>query len=217
MIEAFLFDMDGTLLDTEVLWVEATRDYLRDNGCSVTPDEALTMVYGIDWADICEDILRRFPHLDLTPRAIADAVTPYFALLRDTRDVRIADSIGLFKRLSRDYPVAIVSGSDRRSVAHGIELMDIAPHVRFFLAAEDYAPGKPHPACYRMAAERLALPPERCLAFEDSAAGIRAAKGAGLHCVALARKDRPRQNVGEADLALESLADFSVDEFNARF
>jgi len=82
--------------------------------------------------------------------------------------------------------------------------------VSFSLGAEDYGPGKPDPSCFLMAAERLGVNPEQCVVFEDSAAGVLAAKSAGMSCVALVRPGLPEQDVTSADRVVEDLGDFDI-------
>lgn len=213
MIDAYLFDMDGTLLDSEILWVEAVEKYLTDFGFPLTREEAIDLVYGISWRDIYLEIRRRFPGLGLGYEQFAGAVEPIFSRLRQTRDIRIHSSIQLLRNLAREYPVCIVSGSNATGVADGIETMGVGKDIRFFLSANDYAPGKPDPTCFLMAAERLEVEPPRCLVFEDSAAGVQAAKAAGMHCVALARPERPVQDLSLADRVLADLGEFSIDGY----
>ncbi len=216
MIRAFLFDLDGTLLDSEILWVEALEVFMKEQGAPIPHADALAIVYGVSWEEIYYDVARRFPGLFPEMADLYSGLQRCFIALRDSRDVRITGSIELLKRLSADYPVAIVSGSFSHDIQHGVEIMGIAPYIQFFLGGEHYAPGKPDPACYLMAAERLAIAPEHCLAFEDSTMGIRAAKDAGMHCVALQRAGRPRQDVSRADLVLDDLTRFSPQEYARR-
>jgi len=131
-------------------------------------------------------------------------------------DVRIKSSIELLKKLSRDYSVCIVSGSARKDVEDGIALMGIDSHLQFYLTNEDYSVGKPDPACYLLAADKLQLSPEHCLVFEDSAAGIAAAKDAGMYCIALQRKGAPQQDTSGADEVLDNLADFNLERWNCK-
>ena len=90
----------------------------------------------------------------------------------------------------------------------------VGPLLSFSIAAEDYTRGKPDPECFLLAARRLAVPPAQCMVFEDSAAGVRAAKAAGMACVALVREGRPRQDVSAADLVVRDLTDFDPDCLN---
>ena len=210
MISAFIFDMDGTLIDTEILWVELIEAYLRERGCPVTPEEALEVVYGIACHEVYAEMLRRWPSLGMTVQELSDTLLPRFLQLRTERDVLIPSSVALLRRLAEDYPVCIVSGSDETAVQHGIAVMGVADTLAFHLSGDHYAPGKPDPVCFRMAADRLNLPPSKCVVFEDSTVGMQAAKAAGMLCVALARPGRPPQDVSMADLVLSDLGDFDA-------
>lgn len=210
-IRAYVFDLDGTLIDSEILWVEATQVLLRDYGYEVPFAEVLGIVYGRAWHTIYETLERQYARLSFPIEVLAQELEDRFAPLRDSRDIRIPGSIALLKRLAARRPVCIVSGSYVKDIQHAIDLAGIGEYVAFYLGSEHFSPGKPDPTCYRMAAERFGVPPCECLAFEDSTAGIHAAKDAGLYCVALARPNRPAQDVSRADLVLDDLDKFRPD------
>ena len=210
MIRAFFFDLDGTLLDTEVLWVQATRAFLQAHHADCSPAEATELVYGRSWRDVYAEMTRRFPQVDCGMERAGAQLRVHLQRLRAETDVRIAGSVELLVRLAAEHPVAIVSGSPRADIADSVTLMGVGPFVRFFLGAEDYGPGKPDPACYLLAAERMRVQPSACVVFEDSSAGVRAAKAAGMRCVALVRPNAPRQDVATADLALDNLSKFEL-------
>jgi len=208
MIEAYFFDLDGTLVDTEILWVEALERFAQEQGYELSHEAAVAMVYGQAWPEVYELFQKRFSERTWSMQDMADHLSRHFLRLRNSRDVRIKGSIALLRALSLSCPVAVVSGSYREDVKAAIDIMDIASSVRFYLGHEDYHPGKPHPACYLEAAKRLNVDPLRCVVFEDSQAGISAAKRAGMFCVALARQGRPAQDCSSADLVLEDLEFF---------
>lgn len=205
---AYFFDLDGTLVDTERLYVNAVEIALAERDCFLTHEEALDVVYGKSWIDVFTETNRRFPQAYSTVQAMESAIRRHFIELRDREDVRVPSSIDLLQRLSLDYPVAIVSGSQRREIQESVDRMGIASNIQFFLGAEDYNPGKPSPACYLLAAEKANVEPERCLAFEDSTVGVQAAKAAGMYCVALQREGATKQDVSLADWVVSDLADF---------
>lgn len=212
MIRAFIFDLDGTLIDTDTLWVEALELYLREEGLALSHEESMDIVYGRAWLDIHRHLVGRFPALASRPiKRIQKEWRAVFMRLRETRDVRIPGSIETLRRLAADYPVCIVSGSSCDDLAEEVVHLGIDKTIGFFLGSEDYYPGKPDPTCFRMAAGRLGVPPGECLVFEDSAAGVRAAKAAGMHCVALVRPGAPPQDVSGADLVVATLEGFAPE------
>ena len=77
---AFLFDLDGTLLDTEALWAEAIVEWLADRGAKAAVDEIAPVVFGHSWLDIQATLHERFPALPKTgPEEDAKTLRPYYA------------------------------------------------------------------------------------------------------------------------------------------
>jgi HAD superfamily hydrolase (TIGR01509 family) len=210
-IDAYLFDLDGTLVDSEHLWSAALAEYLRSRGKTVSYPQANAWVFGRAWHDIYANVIASWPDLAIGVERMEDELRPFYLALRSNGDVRIHSSIALLRQLATHTPVAIVSGSPNRDIADAIDHMGVADCLAFFLGSSDYSPGKPDPICFLTAAKRLAVPPSRCVVFEDSSAGILAARRAGMAVVALARPEALRQNVEPADVVLADLSDFSSD------
>jgi HAD superfamily hydrolase (TIGR01509 family) len=213
IIRAFLFDLDGTLVDTERLWVESTRIVLEKYGYDLSHGGAVDLAYGRGWHDIWAEIAANYPRVGKDRIVIEEEMREEFLQLRNRLDVRIHSSIALLQRLASDYPVAIVSGSPRHDIRHALEQEGLSDCVRFYFGAEDYPRGKPDPSPYTTAAEKLGVPPAECLVFEDSSAGVRSAKAAGMTVVALRRDEAPDQDLAEADEVLADLADFDLARY----
>lgn len=207
-IEAFLFDLDGTLIDSELLWCRAIRQMMQAKRMPITEVYSLELVLGRAWRDIAGRLRRDHPALTDSDEALVLETNRYYAKLRGETDIRIHSSIVLLKRLAGKYPVAVVSGSTRGQVADAVQMMGVTDSLKFFFGNEDYPRGKPHPDCFLMAAQRLGIAPAGCLVFEDSAAGVKSAKAAGMKCVALQRNNMVRQDVSAADQVLTDLAEF---------
>ena len=214
MIKATIFDLDGTLQDSEVLWVEAVRNYLSDRGAELTYEEAEKTVYGHGWREIFNAMRQLVPALnDKTPQQVADEMREYYLALRQRSPIAIESSVELLRKLAGRMPVVIVSGAPTADVADSVEHLGIAEHLKFYLGADDYSAGKPSPVGFLKAAEMLGVRPRECLVVEDATAGVMAAKSAGMSCIALARPGRPQQDLSLADVIVSDLSEFDLDEW----
>jgi HAD superfamily hydrolase (TIGR01509 family) len=177
-ISAVLLDMDGTLLDTERVYLESLVTALTAFGYADARAMGHAM-HGLPGPQ-CEVLLRGrygedFPLPD---------VTRVFALKRDEmlQDGRLLKSgvIELLDALhAADYPMAIVTSSTRRTADEHLTLGGIRSRFETILTRDDVERGKPSPDLYLLAAARLGFAPQACVAIEDSNPGITAAHGAG--------------------------------------
>lgn len=207
-IKAFIFDLDGTLLDSEILWCKSLYQLIAARGLTVTDAYACELVFGRSWGDVLTRLRQDYPSITDTAWSLEQESQQFYETLRATVDIRIHSSVALLKRLAKHHPVAIVSGSTRRQIAEAITLMDIHNDLQFYLGNEDYPYGKPDPSGFLLAARHFGVEPNQCLVFEDSSAGVRAAKAAHMRCIALCRKGHPPQDVSMADEILSDLSEF---------
>jgi beta-phosphoglucomutase-like phosphatase (HAD superfamily) len=210
-IEAYFFDLDGTLVNTEPMWVSAIMASLNELSCKLSKTEADEMIYGRSWLEIYEDLCRLFPGVWADRMELEERIEGHFNKIKQEGGCIITSSVELLKKLSEKRPVAVVSGSSAHVVGEWISELGLEDYVQFHLGCEDYPHGKPDPICYQMAAERLGVSPESCLVFEDSTAGVKSAKSAGMYCVAISLIGSRQQELGPADLILNDLADLDID------
>lgn len=186
---AFLFDLDGTLVDTEAAWTRAIVEFVISRGAETTFEEILPAVVGRNWIDIDEEIHRRFPALGKAD-PMRDAVELrglYDRIAVDPESMVIGSSVEFFKKASALAPCAIVSGSPHDDVVAASRLCGIEDRVALVLGAGEYPAGKPSPSGYLKAAEILSVPPQDCVVVEDSTVGVKAGVDAGMQVVALDR------------------------------
>ncbi|MBQ2282047.1 MAG: HAD family phosphatase [Kiritimatiellae bacterium] len=209
MAKGYIFDLDGTLLDTELVWVEVTEKLLSVHGAPISHEAAVELACGRSTIEVYQDIAA---HLNVSEDAIPalySEARKYFDEIKQSSDIRIHGSIELLKRLSKTAPVCIASGSPRATIAAGLEYMGIEDCVSFYVGCEDYPVGKPDPSAFLLAAEKLGLPPEDCVVFEDSCPGVTAAKRAGMRCVAIVLPNHPKHDVSLADVVLDDLSKYT--------
>ncbi len=211
-IEAVVLDMDGLLIDTEPVWRLAETAVFQELGIELTDEELLGSTGQTIDAVVPVWRLREPAGQDgarrLSDAEVADRIVDLVAAEVRATGVPmpgVAEAIALFRRLR--LPVAIASGSPRRMIDVVCERLGLQG-VEVRCSAMEEPRSKPAPDVYLTAARRLGVRPERCLAIEDSPSGVRAAKGAGMRCIAvpdpLLRGD---PGYGEADLVLGALTE----------
>lgn len=210
-VEAYLFDFDGTLADSEPLWAQAFDAYLREAGLDLNSQAINALVYGRSRDDILDDLLRDYPGRFGSREVMRAELFRRLAELRSRKDTRIDGSVQLLIRLAGHHPVAIVSGSDRDTVSAWCEDLGISGYLKFIIGCEDTPKGKPDPAGYLMAARRLGVAPSACVVFEDSRAGVLAARAAGMSCIGFAPEGRDPQDLSAADHVLSNLFDYEPE------
>jgi sugar-phosphatase len=211
-IRAVVFDMDGLLIDTEPIWRRVEIEIFGALGLHLTEEQCMETM-GVRVAQVVELWHSRHPWegpstAEVTKR-IVDGVIAH-VLAEGEPMLGVLDALETVH--AAGLPIAIASSSSEELIRAVIHRLGIERFIRTICSADDEAEGKPHPAVYLRAAERLGVPPEECLALEDSPNGVLAAKAAGMVCVAVPDcflASDPR--LDKADLRLDSLTDFTPE------
>ena len=213
LISGYIFDLDGTLIDSEGIWARCIFLALENAGAPVSFPEIQHLEYGKSWEELFLDIQSRWPGCYSCRQEIEDWMAPVFRRLSTGMDLCIPGSRDLLLRLIRaDYPVTIVSGSTRKQVQQALLRLGVQEYIKVFVACEDVLAGKPDPEGFLKGAALLKTQPAECVVFEDKHAGVLAAKAAGMRCVLLQRPDALPQKICGADLVLSDLAEFHPEK-----
>ena len=177
---ALLFDFNGTLSDDEHIQCEIYQEIFAEAGKPLGQAEYFAKLAGLSDPEIVRTWLG-----EERPELVAERVRRYQARAAD------GSTVGPAARQAVQYAakrarLAVVSGAARVEIESVLGAAGLAPFVSLVVAAEDVSAGKPDPAGYIRALELLDKRPDEAVAFEDSEAGVAAAKAAGLHCIALA-------------------------------
>jgi beta-phosphoglucomutase family hydrolase len=178
--KAYLFDCDGTIVDSMPLHYVAWTKALGEWNC--TFDERLFYAWG--GRPVVEIIqsLNELQGLAMPVEAVQRRKEAlYFEILPQLRGV--PEVVEHIENAYGRIPLAVVSGSTRESVTESLRTLKLLDRFETLVCAGDYRNAKPHPEAFLMAAERLGVEPEACLVFEDTEMGIEAATAAGMASV----------------------------------
>jgi len=211
VIEAVVFDLDGVLLASEEIWDAVRERYVRERGGRYDEEvqRAMMGMSAPEWS--------RYLHEEAgvpdEPEAInRDVVERMLEAYRRELPL-LPGAVEAVQRVAEAFPLALASSSNREVFEAVLELAGLAEYFRATVSAEEVERGKPAADVYLEAARRLGVAPERCAAVEDSHAGIRSAKSAGMRVVAIPNASYPPDDaaLALADVVLESLDQLTPD------
>jgi HAD superfamily hydrolase (TIGR01509 family) len=194
---AYLFDCDGTIVDSMPLHYVAWKTAFAEWNCPF-PEDLFYSWGGKPTREIIAT-LNEMRGLALPVDALAEHKEElYFAMLPQLK--AIPEVVELIQAEHGRIPFAVVSGGRRISVTRALSALHLMDKFETIVGSEDYVNSKPAPDAFLLAAERLGVAPEDCLAFEDTDMGIAAATAAGMATVKIAspqeRAERERVFAG---------------------
>jgi HAD superfamily hydrolase (TIGR01509 family) len=177
---AYLFDCDGTIVDSMPLHYIAWKQALGEWNCEF--DEELFYSWGGKPPVEIIAELNKMNGLEMPVQLVAERKENlYFEQLPDLRPV--PEVLEILKSQRGRIPFAVVSGSTRESIIKSLTVVEMLDWFTVIVGSEDYARSKPAPDVFLAGAERLGVPPQTCLVFEDAPIGIEGAIAAGMASV----------------------------------
>jgi len=177
-VRALVFDLDGTLTDSDPLHHQAFAAALALFGLAMSEERYRTEVSGRTNAAICRLL---FPHgTQAEHRRFAEGKESRFRDLASRLERLPGLTYLLAFAAGRGLPTALVTNAPRANAEHMLRGLDLEGGFTVMVLAEEVDRPKPDPMPYRLAAERLGIAPGEAVAFEDSVAGVRSASAAGL-------------------------------------
>ncbi len=178
--QGFIFDCDGTLADTMPMHYQAWMRVLARHGVDFSEHEFYHLG-GTRTPTVVEILNARYGKHMVVEQVVQEKEIIFKNLLPGVKPLQVVvdfarDRFGV-------HPMAVASGGLRHLVIDTLKILDILHMFPVIVAAEDVVHGKPAPDMFLLAAERMGVPPEKCLVFEDAPPGIQAARAAGMSCV----------------------------------
>lgn len=218
MLKAVIFDMDGVIVDSEPLHHKAYQKMFSDFDLEVsnTLYESFT---GQATQTICETLCTTFK-LDIEASVLVNRKRKHFYRLFD-EDQEFQLITGVLD-LIKDYhysglKLVLASSASMQNINRIFSRFNLDPYFVAKLSGAELKASKPHPEIFIKATEATGLLKENCFVIEDSTNGIKAAKSAGLFCVAFDSPNSKNQDYSEADLTIQSFEDIQYSKIILKF
>ena len=208
---AVIFDMDGVLVDSEPLFLNAINRLLVQEGVDpVSEAENQEFLIGTTIQETWRQLKLRRP----LPLPAETYMQRYDVIVREVMMQELAPQPGVRELIAacrqHGLPIAVASSSRHIWVDLKLAAIGLTGAFDLVLGGDDVTRGKPEPDVYLKAAAGLGIPPEQCIAIEDSPIGIAAAVASGAYTIAV-RTDYTRHlDVSQAHAILETLDDFDL-------
>ncbi|HMG34207.1 MAG TPA: HAD family phosphatase [Blastocatellia bacterium] len=217
MLKAIIFDCDGVIANTEPLHMAAFQRVLRERGIDLSADEYYRDYLAHDDRGCFEKALSRGA-FDATPDLISGMIALKASYLLPVMQEQLEVFAGVREfvaDVSSRLPIAIASGALRHEVKLILECAGIAERFIAVVAAEDVKRGKPDPEAFLEALGRInaavsgEIKAKEALVIEDSIPGVKAAKAAGMRCLAVTNT-YPGDRLTQADIVVNTLEGLNV-------
>jgi HAD superfamily hydrolase (TIGR01509 family) len=213
VIEAVVFDLDGVLIDSEQVWDGVRERLAKERGGRWHPGAQRDMMgmSSPEWSRYLHETIGLPESPEEINRVVVARMLEKFA----EGPPWIPGAVEALYRVSAVYTLGLASSSNRELIDAVLEAGGIAGLFQATVSSEEVSRGKPAPDVYLEAARRLGVDPAACAAVEDSHNGIRAAKAAGMMCVAVPNPHFPPGDaVREADALVGAVAELSPSTFS---
>ena len=209
--------MDGLLIDSEILWHRAEVEIFGSLGVPIA-EHGERSTKGMFVNQVVRFWYERYPWTGPSSDDVAELLLNRVGELVESEGRLMPGALRAIDLASEKGPVALASSTPLGLIHRCLENFELGSRFVSVHSAEFEPYGKPHPGVFLTAATSLVVEPEECLVFEDSAAGVLAAKAASMSVIAVpAPEDRSLPTFALAELVLDSLEELSPGWLDARF
>ena len=216
-LRATLFDMDGLLIDSEVLWHKAELEIFGVLGVPLAGDDGRS-TKGMFVDEVVEHWYTKYPWATPSRAEVVSSLLERVGELVETEGVLLPGALRALDLTSARGPIALASSTPLDLIYRCLDHFGLRDRFASIHSAEVEEFGKPHPAVFLRAAASLRGDPRECLVFEDSAAGVLAGKAGRMTVIAVpVESDRNRPEFSLAALVIASLEDLDETWLDQHF
>ncbi len=218
MITAVIFDMDGVIVNSEPVYQLIEKMMFRNLGIEIDPETYRTFV-GLKTLEMWESIVSRFQLAHHPADLDREEEKRYLESVRKVNGMLpVNGSLELIKLLKdQGYLLALASSNSRKAIQAVLRKFRINGYFSFAMSGEQVERSKPDPDIFIKTAERIRRDPKECLVIEDSSNGVKAARRAGMKCIAYKNTETGPQDLSEADLIVRDLNEISLEIIQNHF
>ncbi|MDN4587023.1 HAD family phosphatase [Xenophilus aerolatus] len=195
-IEALIFDMDGTMIDSMPWHAKSWVAFARQHGIDMDVSEILARTTGRTGVECMREVFGR----PLTDAECVKLVHQKEVLYRDLFGAQFTEVAGFTAFAKRaaamGLKIAVGTAGDRHNIEFAMSRLAMDPLPLAIVGGDEGFSGKPTPAIFLEAARRIGVAPERCIVFEDAPFGIEAARRGGMRAVAVCSTHTPEELAG---------------------
>ncbi|OON63211.1 beta-phosphoglucomutase [Massilia sp. KIM] len=213
---AFVFDMDGTIVDNMDFHTRSWIAFFERRGVTVDADEFFRTTAGRQGKEIIGSHLQEEFGEDDIALLIHEKEAVYRELYAPHLEAVAGFEDVIATARANGAKLAVATAAPPANIAFTLDGLDLRRHFDAIVGAADVARGKPHPDVFLKAAERCGVAPEHCIVFEDAPLGVEAARRAGMRCVVLTTT-LPASAFAEFDNVVAIVNDFTALDVDALF
>jgi beta-phosphoglucomutase family hydrolase len=185
MTKAFLFDLDGTLIDTMPWHFKTWQMVVTEMGSPLQGDALMKELYG-NGAELMNRLIPGGRFTEEEAKAIVDAKEERYRSLYG-KQITVMEGATEFleEAFKMQIPMGIGTASNQANIDFAIDFLNLRHYLSAIVGADDVQLSKPNPETWLKLADALQTPPERCIVFEDAPKGVEAAQKAGMKAIAI--------------------------------
>ncbi|QJD82640.1 HAD family hydrolase [Cohnella herbarum] len=212
MFKAFIFDMDGVIIDSEPIHFEVDILTMRHYRTEISKEQ-LERFVGMTNPEMWTILIEEYKLSQSVAEIIDYQLSTKIKILKESPIAPIDGIVDLLRELKQlNVPIGLASSSPRLFIAEVLSKFQIEHYFSSIVSGEEVENGKPAPDVFLEAAKLLGVSPSDCVVIEDSRNGIRAAKAAGMKCIGYVNENSGNQDLTAADRVVTSIRDINLDQ-----